>query len=71
MYCFYIRVYAQLLIKIRYFYRLDYIVNDVTRKRLRFIQIPPKRLKKDTSTQVNKSTFIFIADKVFGFPVKL
>ena len=24
----------------------------------------------DTGTQVNNSTFIFIADKVFGFPVK-
>ena len=41
------------------------IVKDVTRKRLRFIQIPSKRLKKDTRTQVNNSTAIFIADEVF------
>ena len=40
-----------------------------TRNRLRFIQIPSKRLKKDTRTQENKGTFIFIADKVFGCPV--
>ena len=45
------------------------IVNDVTRNHLHFIQISTKRLKKDTGTQVNNSTFIFIADKVFGFPV--
>ena len=31
--------------------------------------IPSKRLKKDTGTQENNSTFIFIADKVFGYPV--
>ena len=37
--------------------------------RLCFIQIPYKRLKKDRSTQENNSTFIFIADKAFGFPV--
>ena len=37
--------------------------------RLRVIQIPSKGLKKDAGTQVNNSTFIFIADKVFGFPV--
>ena len=30
---------------------------------------PSKRLKKDTGTQANNSAFIFIADKVFGFPV--
>ena len=41
----------------------------ITRNRLRFIQISSKRLKKDTRTQVNNSTFIFIADKVFGFLV--
>ena len=41
------------------------MVNDVTR----IIQIPSKRLKKDTGAQVNNSTFIFIADKVFGLPV--
>ena len=35
--------------------------------RLCFIQIS-KRLKKDTGAQVNNSTFIFITDKVFGFP---
>ena len=46
-----------------------YLVNDITQNRPRFIQIPSKRLKKDTRTQENKSTFIFIADKVFGFPV--
>ena len=45
------------------------IVNDVTWNRLCFIQIPSKRLKKDTRTQENNSTFIFIADKVFGLPV--
>ena len=47
------------------------IVNEVTRNlnRLRFIQIISKRLKKDAGTQVNNSTFIFIADKVFAFPV--
>ena len=45
--------------------------NDVTRNRLRFIQVPSKRLKKDTRTQVNNSTFIFIAEKVFGFPVAI
>ena len=55
----------------RYVYRRDEMVNDVTRNRLRFIQIPSKRLKKDTRTQVNNSTFIFIADKVFGLPVAL
>ena len=49
--------------------RRELIVNDVTRNRLRFIQIPSKRLKKDTGTQVSNSTFVFIADKVFGFPV--
>ena len=37
--------------------------------RLGFIQIPSKRLKKDTGTQVNNNTFIFIADKAFGTPV--
>ena len=47
------------------------IVNEVTRNlnRLRFIQIPSKRLKKDAGTQVNNSAFILIADKVFAFPV--
>ena len=47
------------------------IVNDVTRNlnRPRFIQIPSKRLKKDTGTQVNNSTFIFITGKVLVFPV--
>ena len=47
------------------------IVNEVTRNlnRLRFIQIPSKRLKKDAGTQVNNSTFTFIADKVFVVPV--
>ena len=39
--------------------------------RLRFIQIPSKRLKKDTGTQVYKSTLICIAGKVFGFLVEL
>ena len=45
----------------KYVNRRELIVNDVTRNvnRLRFIQIPSKRLKKDTSTQVNNSTFIF------------
>ena len=33
------------------------------RKKLSFIKIPSKRLQKDTGTQVNNSTFIFIADK--------
>ena len=33
------------------------------------INVLSKRLKKETRTQVNHSTFIFIADKVFGFPV--
>ena len=54
------------------------IFDDVTRKlrrnrrvifanvnRLRFIQIPSRRLKEDARTQVNNSTFIFISDKVF------
>ena len=36
-----------------------------------FIQIPSKRLKKDTGAQVNNSTFIFIADKVFRVPCAL
>ena len=36
---------------------------------LRFIQVPSKRLEKDTETQVNDITFIVIADKVFGIPV--
>ena len=38
--------------------------------RLRSIEIPSKRLKKDTGTQVNNSSFIFIADKLCGFPVR-
>ena len=33
------------------------------------MKIPSKRLKKDIVTQVNNTTFIVIADKVFGFPV--
>ena len=33
------------------------------------INVLSKRLKKETRTQVNNSTFIFIADKVLGFPV--
>ena len=45
------------------------IIENVNR--LRFIQIPSRQFKKDTGTQVNNSTFIFIADKVFGFPVLL
>ena len=42
---------------------MRYVYESNTRNRLRFIQIPAKRLKKDTRTQVNNSTFIFIADK--------
>ena len=55
----------------RYVYRRMRIVNDVTRNlnRYFFIQIPSKQHKKYTGTQVNTSIFIFIADKVFGFPV--
>ena len=56
----------------RYVNQWELIVNDVTRNLncLRFIQIPFKRLRKDTGTQVNNSTlFIFVTDKMFGLPV--
>ena len=48
---------------------VDEIIFGNVNRPLHFIQIPSKRLKKDTGTQVNNSTFIFIADKVFRFPV--
>ena len=52
----------------RYVYRrytkppqMRYVYESNTRNRLRFIQIPSKRLKKDTRTQEN--------NKVFGLSV--
>ena len=38
--------------------------NVLNVNRLRFIQIP-----KDARTRVNNSTYIFMSDKVVGFPV--
>ena len=54
-----------------FIYRRELIVNDVSRNlnRCFFIQIPSERHTKYTGTQVNTSIVIFIADKVFGFPV--
>ena len=54
-----------------YVNRWELVVNDITQNlnRLHFIQNPSKWLKKDTGTQVNKTTFIFVTDKVFGLPV--
>lgn len=34
-----------------------------------FVEIPFKRLKKETRIQVNNSTFVFAAAIVFGSPV--
>ena len=47
----------------------DEIIFGNVNRPLCFIQVPSKRLEKDTGTQVNNITFIVIADKVFGIPV--